>query len=300
MNHFPPDKQQGLIIHSALILLCAALVVGATIGAFSAGSGIGFTLWIIAALIAIAPIPFLIYRAYALSRSDYQIDRETLRLIWGLRIEEIPIGDVEWLRPIGSIPTPPSLPLFSFAGGVLGITRHADLGSIEFMASDAKNLLLIATRKQIFAISPADAAGFVNTFQHTIELGSLTTFQGQSQYPSFAVVQAWAHPITRYLWLSNILLNAGLAIWISILATSIAKVTLGFTASGNPLEAMPGISLVILPLISIPLSLLSWVAGLYFYRRKREHALAFVLWASSALMSLIILIAVVFLVTTPV
>jgi hypothetical protein len=43
-----------------------------------------------------------------------------------------------------------------------------------------------------------------------------------------------------------------------------------------------------------------WVAGLYFYRWEKERVLAFIVWGSSMLSSLSFLIAVLFIVTTPV
>jgi hypothetical protein len=300
MNHFPPNKQRGLFLHTLLIVLFIAIALAAAYGALRASAGIGFTLFVIFGLAALSPVPFLVYRWYALLRADYQLDRETLRLMWGLRLEEIPLADVEWVRPAETITTPLSLPLFSMAGSVLGTIRHADLGTVEFMAADAHTILLIATRKQVFAISPADAAKFVQAFQHAIELGSLTPVQAQSQYPSFVVVQAWTNSLARYLWLTNILLNIGLAVWVSILATTLTRIPLGFMSSGAPGEPVPALALILLPLVSLTLSVAGWLAGLYFYPRKNEEALAFVLWASGAVMSLLFLIAVLFIVTTPV
>jgi hypothetical protein len=43
-----------------------------------------------------------------------------------------------------------------------------------------------------------------------------------------------------------------------------------------------------------------WLAGLYFYRWDKERVLAFVVWASSTLTGLLFLIAMMFIVTTPV
>jgi hypothetical protein len=42
------------------------------------------------------------------------------------------------------------------------------------------------------------------------------------------------------------------------------------------------------------------LAGLYLYRWDRERPLAFIIWLSSTLCALLFLVAVLFLVTTPV
>jgi hypothetical protein len=46
--------------------------------------------------------------------------------------------------------------------------------------------------------------------------------------------------------------------------------------------------------------LVGWIAGLYFYRWERERVLAFIVWGSGTLTSLLFLLAVLFVVTTPV
>jgi len=48
------------------------------------------------------------------------------------------------------------------------------------------------------------------------------------------------------------------------------------------------------------LSVASWIAGLYFYRWEKERVLAFIVWGASTLMSLLFLLSVLFVITTPV
>jgi hypothetical protein len=58
--------------------------------------------------------------------------------------------------------------------------------------------------------------------------------------------------------------------------------------------------LILLPAASLALFVAGWLAGLYFYRWEKERALAFMVWASGTLTSLLFLIAIMFVVTTPV
>ncbi len=90
--------------------------------------------------LAFAPIPFFAYRAYALLRADYYIDRDSLAMLWGLRVEDIPLTDIEWVRPASDLTSPLLLPRFRLPGAVLGTRRHPDLGRIEFIASSSRNL----------------------------------------------------------------------------------------------------------------------------------------------------------------
>jgi hypothetical protein len=183
---------------------------------------------------------------------------------------------------------------------VLGRRRHPDLGSVEFIASSAKNLILIATSRHVFAISPRNAAALVRTFARATELGSLTPTEAKSVYPSFVITQAWENPIARFLWMSGILLNVGLIVWVGILIPSLSQIPFGFDPFGVPREVASSTQLILLPLVSSLLFVVGVTGGLYFYRWQRQRPLAFIVWASSTLSAFLFLMAVLFLVTTPV
>jgi len=135
--------------------------------------------------------------------------------------------------------------------------------------------------------------------QHVIEMGSLTPAAAQSVYLSFVVIQAWSSLMARYLWLAGAFLNAGLLVWVSLMIPDLKNISMGFMASGQPRQAVPGVGLILLPVLSILLYLAGWVAGLFFYRSKDHHSLAHLVWASGVISSLLFLVAVMFIVTTP-
>jgi hypothetical protein len=300
VGHFPPSKRFGLILHGIIILILGGVSIWSVISLTRAQVGPQFVIDLLLALLAFAPIPILGYRAYALLRSDYYIDRDSLAILWGLRIEDIPLSDIEWVRPATDLTHPLALPAFRLSGGVLGSRRHPDLGLVEFIAADTKNLILIATSKHIFAISPRDAAGLVRTFARATELGSLTRAESKSVYPSFIITQAWESPIARFIWVSGLFLNLGLVIWVGILIPSLTQVPFGFNAFGEPNQTVSAVRLIILPLISALMFIIGLGAGLYFYRWEKQRPLAFIVWISSTICALLFLIAVLFLVTTPI
>ena len=161
VGHFPPAKQFGLILHVVLILLLAGASVWGFASLTNARFGPTFVSYLLVGILAFAPIPFLGYRAFALFKADYYIDRDSLAILWGLRVEDIPLTDIEWVRPASDLTNPLALPTLRLPGAVLGTRRHPDLGAVEFIASTARNLILIATSKHVFAISPKDAAALV-------------------------------------------------------------------------------------------------------------------------------------------
>jgi len=300
VGHYPPPKRRGLIVHGIILLVLTVVAVFGFFNLSGAEVGPTFLIWLLVALLSFAPIPFFAYRIYSLWRADYHIDRDSLAISWGLRVEDIPLSDIEWMRSAEDLVTPLALPSLPFPGGLLGIRRHPELGVIEFLASDAKKLLLIATAKRVFVISPENPAGLSQTFARATEMGSLQPVEAKSVYPSFVVTQAWESGIARYLWLTALFLNIGLFIWASLIIPSTPFVAIGQQFAGGTLETVPSSQLIIFPVASLLLAIVGWIAGLYFYRWERERVLAFIIWGSSTLTSLLFLLAVLFIITTPV
>jgi hypothetical protein len=75
-----------------------------------------------------------------------------------LRVEDIPLSDIEFIRSSDDLTTPLALPTLRLPGGLIGMRRHPDLGAVEFLAADPKKLLLVATAKRVFVISPENPA----------------------------------------------------------------------------------------------------------------------------------------------
>lgn len=299
-GHFPPPKRRGLIVHGTIIFVLTVITIVGFINLSRAEVGPQFLIALLVSLFSFAPIPFFAYRAYSLWRADYHMDRDSLVINWGLRVEDIPLTDIEWMRPANDLTNPLPLPSFPLPGSLLGTRRHTDLGMVEFLASDANKLLLIATAKRVFVISPDDPATLTQTFARATELGSLSPAEAKSVYPSFVITQAWQSGLARYLWLTALFLNIGLFIWASLIIPTTTRIALGPQFIGSDLETVPSSQLIIFPVASLLLAVAGWIAGLYFYRWERERVLAFLVWGSGTLTSLLFLLAVLFVITTPV
>ena len=300
MNEFPPARQRGILIHTVLAIVFSLISAFALVIVLQAQVGLNFSLFVLLFIVTAIPVPILGYRVYALLRANYFLDRNTLRLVWGLRIEDIPVTDVEWIRPVKGLAASIRLPWLRLPGGILGVTRQPDLGRVEFLASDTDNLILVATARQIFGISPENPTAFLAAFQKTIEMGSLQPVRGHSQYPSFVVVQAWESSLVRFLWMAGAFLNVGLLVWVTVLIPSLSRIPLGFTAAGTPLEAVPGAQLILLPLLSAFLFVVGLITGLFFFRKPELSVLAVVLWISGVFSAMFFLLAVFFILNTPI
>ena len=297
---YPPPRRRGRNLHILLTLVLAALVSILSVLASRQPFGLLFTGLIGLAVVVFIPIPILIYRLYSLARANYSLDRDQLTITWGLRAEQIPVTDIEWVRPLSGMPRPFPLPFLRLPGALLGVRRHPDLGLVEFLASDEKSLLLVATSGKVFAISPEAPDVFLQDIQHAIEMGSLSPAIPKSIYPSFVVAQAWDSALARYLWLAGFFVNIGLLAWVSLITPSLGHISLGFLPSGAARPPSPGLALILLPIVSILFYLVGWGAGLMLYRNEDRRPMAYILWVSGLISSLLFLLAVLFILITPV
>jgi hypothetical protein len=295
---FPPSKRAGLIFHGVLIAVVAAVSTWAFWRMSSTPVGLTFVVFVLIGIGAFAPVPVLAYRAYALYRAQYRLDRDVLELRWGLRKELIPLADIEWVRAMEDLTNPIVPPALAMPGAVLGLKRHRDLGVVEFLSSRARGMLLVGTSRRVYAISPARPKQFLDTFGRAVELGSLREAEPESLYPSFVFAHAWSSGLVRYLWLAALFLNLGLAAWISLLIPTSPQFALGYRPDRSP-DLVPSAQLSIVPLASVALSVAAWISGLFFYRLEKRRALAIVLWGGAAFCSLLFLLAVLFIVVTP-
>ena len=170
---YPPARRTGLTLELSAGILALAGASFCFIKANQALVGAEFFSWLLLTLLLFAPTPYLAYQFYALIRANYKLERDGLRLRWGWRTEDIPLPDIEWIRPAHDMTAPLPLPWPRWPGSILGKRQVEGLGPIEYLATDRKNLLLVATPQRIFAISPADPKTFMHTFRSINEMGSL-------------------------------------------------------------------------------------------------------------------------------
>ena len=292
---FYPSHRFGLIFHAIAIL---ALVVG---GAWSlwqatqAEVGPTFLLYLLPTLLALAIVPVLAYRAYALWRASYSLERDGIRLRWGLREEVIPMDVVGWVRPASEVGFSLPLPRVRWPGAVLGVRRLPDGGQVEYLAAQTGQLILIAAFGRVFAISPAAPDEFLRTYHRLSELGSLTPLPARSLHPAFLLARVWASKPARYLLLGGLILSLGLLVMVSLLVPSRPAISLGFNPDGTPTDLVPSVRMLLLPFLNSFFYLADLLAGLFFYRREGGQALAFLLWGSGVLTATFFLGAVIFI-----
>ena len=284
-----------MIIHGAAVLLLAAL---GTVGLWRASlavSGPTFLVYLFVAILTIGFTPTLVYRMYALQRARYILARDGISIYWGLRREEIPINQVNWVGSADQNKMTLSKPFLRLPGAVLGMHTQADGKPVEFLAARDTKLVMIVTPDRIFAISPADESEFLRTYRRLSEFGSLAPIQSKSDYPTFLLTRSWADRPARVLIITSAILALVLILWVSLSIPGHPMTALRLNADGSPVELVPGIRLLLLPVINTFFFIADLLLGLFFYSRADTQSLGYLMWASSALTSLLFSGAIYFI-----
>lgn len=298
---FLPARRAGYLFLLGLILL---LIGAGSLGLYQASQaalGPVFLAWLLPGLAAVVLTPMLGYRLYGLRSAQYLLERDGLMLRWGLRLEQIPMNEIQWVRPQDELAAPLPLPVTRMPGAVLGVrqlsgaARQAGWKTVEYLASQSSRLLLIGTTERVYAISPEDRDGFLYTYQRLAELGSLTPLAGRSVYPAILVGRVWANRPARVLVLAGLILSLGLLAWVSLVIPGREQVHLGFLASGAPGDLAPAVQLLLLPVLNGAIVLFNLFSGLFFFRRPETQAYAYLLWGSSAFCSILFLLGTWFI-----
>jgi hypothetical protein len=292
--YFPPPRRKGLLINLGAVVIAFSLVIVLLVAAVSQEPGLPVILILLGAFLFALPLPFVLYRLYSLLQSGYWLGRNGLRLRWGLRFIDLPYEHIVAVARAVELEMPLELPRGSWLGILMGPRQDAELGHLEFMASEPANLVLLGTKAGVFAISPADQQGFVAAYKRESERGSLRPITARSVLPSFVLAEAWAEPRVPLLLIAGAALALGLLILVGVLSPQLASVSLGFGADGQPLEPVAGVQLFLLPALNLFFYMGNFVLGLLFYREPQGIRFSTIIWASSLLTGLLFLAAILF------
>jgi hypothetical protein len=286
-NEFHPPRRVGLLLQGGLILGLGLAGGYFFFLAVQDPSGLGFLLNMLIALVVFAPLPVLVYRLYALLNAHYILRREGLQIRWGLRREDIPLRQIEWMRPGGELGFRLPLPWLRWPGAIIGKRRVPELGEVEFMAADLAHMILVATPEKIYAISPAEDKVFMAQYRKINELGSLTPLDPQSVYPKVLFGYVWEDRLARIL----ILASFGMGL-ILLAVTGFALAGLETIAWIGTIEPAPAERLLLLPILDGIFWLVNLVLGIFLHRKGGDLRIgAYLLWGTGAVTGLLFLIA---------
>lgn len=292
LTRFDPPRRRGLAFHFSVLILCVALLITFLFLASAQATTLASVLLLVGALLFSLLLPLLLYRLYALLQSGYWLGREGLRLRWGLRQVDLPHDAIVDVAHADELENPIPLPRWAWPGSLAGETRDAELGTLEFLASEKNGLVLLGTKDRVYVISPTEPQKFVEQYKQQSERGSLRYFRARSISPNFVLVEAWAQPRARQLLVAGAALALGLLMLVGILAPGLPSVSLGFAADGLPLPPVAPLQLFLLPAINVFFYVGNLFFGLLFFRETKGLNFSYLLWGSSLFSSFLFLGAV--------
>lgn len=294
---YHPPRRLGTILHLVLVVIFLGLGILGLVQMTAVQAGMAFLASIVPVALALVLVPFLFYRLLALQRSGYLLERDGIRLTWGLRSEDIPMEAVMWVGDAHDLGYHLPRPFTSLPGSVLGARTLPDGKPVEFLASRQRGLVVIITTQRAFAISPADPADFLSSFQRLAEYGSLKPLEARSVFPQVLISRTWRDRWTRILLVGGLLLALALLVWVSLEVPNHAQIALRLSPGGTftPEDLVPGIQLMLLPVLNMAFFTADLVLGLYFYRHAETQPLAYLVWGCSVLASLLLLVAVYYI-----
>jgi len=280
---FYPKRKWGFVFQGTAIILLIGISLWGIWRAVHAVIGPEFLLNLIPVLVATFFVPLLAYRIYALYGAYYLLERDGVRLHWGLRDVTIPMDVIEWIHPADDLDPRVPLPLFRWPGAVLGMRNLPGKGRVEFIASSTREMLIIASPDHVYAISPAKPDEFRAAYIKLLELGSITPLSAHSVQPTFLLINVWSSRIGRWLILIGFILNLLLLLYVLIAVSNHEQIHLGFYPTGVPADLVPSVRLMLLPVLSIFFFFMDLLLGLFYFRVDEGHNIAYLLWALGVL-----------------
>ncbi len=296
ISSFKPPQKSGYIFQIFLLILISAMAAFGLWQAVLAGIGPLLIIYLLPALVAVVMVPTLAYRIYGLRTANYSLEREGIHIRWGLRVEDIPIDQILWILRREELEGNISLPRFRWPGALLGRRKISGLGDVEFLASSQSGLILIATDKRTFALSPANPELFLFTASQIMEMGSLAPIESRSIYPTSLMVRVWSSKLARLMLSASLVFSLGLLVWVSFIIPGRSQVFLGFQPDGSPGDSIPAGRLMLLPILNFIFVSLDFFLGLFMFRKQKSQLLSFLLWVSAAILPLLFILGVAFVI----
>ena len=294
-TEFTPPRRKGYILYAGLTLVLLGLSGFLLIFALDQQSSGFFVLTLLGAVLALIPIPFILYAIYSLLRAKYILDREGLKLRWGLRVVDIPMPDIEWVRMANASQPALPTPAWGFTGLMRGVKHSPDLGEVEFLASDQSCLVLVGTAAKVFAISPEKPNDFLRAFQSTFELGSITPLKPISNQAGTFFSAVFADRRARLVIIVETVLILALLVTVALIIPSRPTVTLGYQSAGIKVAPSPSDRLLLLPVLSFFALVVDLSLGFFLFRTKRTRAVAYLTMASGLIAPVLFFLSLLFL-----
>lgn len=283
-----PPQLLGFFIGLLLIFVLVS-VIGWSVFQLSKGVlSILLALWVLLPLLSLPLLLMVMYRLYGLLSARYIVDRDGLKVRWGLAYDDIPVDQltrVDRAADMGLNQFP--RPGFWWPGIVIGERRIEGLGQVEYFASRGPgNMVVVQSGDRYLAITPPDVEGFLQAVTEALRMGALETHEATQIRPNFALARLWSDRVALLLVVLGILMPIALFGYLLVMiGGTTGQIAFGYDATGSVDTFAPPGRLLLLPMIGGANWLVNFSFGVWMYRTRTNRPLAYTLWSGAILIS---------------
>ncbi len=282
--------QTGLLFIIGLVVLDIFCLIGITTRPIGPLTFIFF-------LIMLGSIPLLVliaFQLYGLARSGYDVDRNAVTIYWGPVKQIVPVEAIQ--RIMLGTEVEGKVELFRgwrWPGLMQGQGYLPEAELTVFYASTAlPQQLILITPNISYAISPADAAGFIESIKARYELGPTQAVEQTTEHPAFFDWPLWSDRVAHYLLITSVTMCLLLFGLVSLRYPALpAVLPLHYNAFGLPDRTGPATQAFLLPLIGLLALAVNTLLGGAFYRR--EQVASYLLWGGTIVVQVLLWIGTV-------
>jgi hypothetical protein len=226
---------------------------------------------------------------YGLARSGYDVDRNAVTIQWGPVKQIVPVESIQRIM----LGTEVEGRVRGFRGwrwpGLMqgqGEVSEADL-TVFYASASLPQQLILVTPTISYAISPVDAAGFIESIKARYELGPTQAVEQTTEHPAFFDWPLWSDRVAHYLVITGVTMCLLLFGLVSLRFPQLpAVIPLHYNALGLPDRTGPATQAFILPLIGLLALGANTLLGGLFYRR--EQVASYLLWGGTIVVQVLL------------
>lgn len=243
-------------------------------------------------LLLLGSIPLIgsiAYQLFGLSRSGYDVDRNTLIIQWGAIRQIVPMESIQRImlgtEVVGRVSRFRGA---RWPGLMQGHGQVPEAGQTLFYATGPLyQQLIIVTPSLSYAISPLDAAGFIESIKARYEMGPTQAVEQKTEHPAFYDWPLWHDRLAHGMVLAGLVMCLALFGLVTFRYPLLPPVIpLHYTTSGTVDRTGTASQIFILPLIGVLAVVGNTILGGVFYRR--EQMAAYVLWGGTILVQVLL------------
>lgn len=294
MQHKPHTRLGiafGLVLVLGLILLDVGLVTLALLAPVTPLT----VLRVVLVLLTLPVMGIVLYGLVGLHDASYSIERDSLTIRWGPRVQVIPFASMEAVLPGAELGEVGELRGIRWPGCWAGRGHIVGVGAVQFYCTaPLERQLVIKTPSESYAISPENPAEYADLLAARREMGVHETVAQSLAQPRILRAGFFFDRMALLLLAAGAVLSLLLFLLLTLYFGRLPHtLPLHFDLAGAPDRMGSPAELFTLA----GLGSLAWAAdgllGYVVYRRLGERMAAYLLWAAAA--GLQVLLAVAFL-----